>query len=144
MNKKSGSAVCRLVAPGMIREALHRAATCFLVSAGLHADSSAAADHGPPRWMPSAYAAAVSSFRQARFPEAYGRFVALAAWNHAPAARHALWMCEHGQELFGRPFDCAPDEIESWAIQSGIDPRDALRRIYPSLVGDAGSTRVRR
>lgn len=144
MKSKPDPGAYSLFAPGWITHALKRASTCFLVLAVMQADSAVAADLEHPRWMSTAYAAAVSSFRQARFPEAYGRFVALAEWNHVPAARQALWMCENGQELFGRPFDCAPHEIESWAIQSGVDPREALRRIYPSMLIDTGLNRARR
>ena len=108
------------------------------------AGASPAATTKPPRWMAARYADALTSFRQARFPEAYGRFVAIAEWGYAPAARHALWMCENGQELFGSPFDCAPHEIQTWALQTGANPREALRRIYPGEVADATPSRGRR
>ena len=64
----------------------------------------------------AAHAKAVDSFRRARFPEAYGRFIALAAVGHAPSARVALWMCEQGPELFGRDWDCTPDEVTEWTL----------------------------
>ena len=108
------------------------------------AAAAPAAVSKPPRWMAARYAEALTSFRQARFPEAYGRFVAIAEWGYVPAARHALWMCENGQELFGSPFDCAPHEIQTWALQVGTNPRDALRRIYPGEVVDEAPVRVRR
>ena len=144
MSSESGSQKYTPVAPRTITQARRRALAFLFLLAGLHAEFSFAEAPKPPRWMSADYAAAVSSFRQARFPEAYGRFVALASWSHAPAARQALWMCEHGQELFGRPFDCTPQEVEWWAIQSGTDPGAAVRRIYPSLVNEARLNAARR
>jgi hypothetical protein len=126
-----------------IRRVWRHVAVCTVAWAGLHAPTPVAAQSQPPRWMVSGYSAALASFRQARYPEAYGRFITLAEWGHAPAARHALWMCEHGQELFGRSFDCSPDEIQSWAIRSGSDPVEALRRIYPGPVANAVLARAR-
>lgn len=66
------------------------------------------------------HAQAVESFRQGRFSEAYGRFVQLANAGHAPAAGTALWMCQHGLELFGRDWDCAPHEVDDWASLAGV------------------------
>jgi len=66
------------------------------------------------------HAAAVASFRQGRFPEAYGRFVALANAGHPASARYAVWMCEQGPRLFGSDWDCAPQEIEDWTRTAGI------------------------
>lgn len=60
------------------------------------------------------YSLGVQAFREGRFPEAYGRFVALAEAGHAKASRHALWMCEHGPSLFGRQWDCGPEQVERW------------------------------
>ena len=60
------------------------------------------------------HARAVESFRQGRFPEAYGRFVELANAGHPASARYALWMCEQGIDLFGKNWDCAPHEVEDW------------------------------
>jgi hypothetical protein len=57
---------------------------------------------------------AAESFRQGRFPEAYGRFVDLANAGHAPSARYALWMCAEGPQLFGKDWDCAPHEVLDW------------------------------
>ena len=48
------------------------------------------------------HANALASFRQARFPEAYGRFIALADAGHAPAAELALWMYLQGPSVFGK------------------------------------------
>lgn len=61
------------------------------------------------------HANAVASFRQARFPEAYGRFIALADAGHAPSAELALWMYQHGPALFGREWDSTQDQLTAWA-----------------------------
>jgi hypothetical protein len=66
------------------------------------------------------HARAVESFRQGRFPEAYGRFIDLANAGHAQSARYALWMCENGMLLFGKDWDCAPHEVEDWARTAGV------------------------
>lgn len=68
-----------------------------------------------------AHAQALDSFRRARFPEAYGRFVQLANVGHAPSARVALWMCEQGPVVFGSDWDCTPDEIEDWRALSRVN-----------------------
>lgn len=69
------------------------------------------------------YAQAMQAFRAGRFPDAYGRFVALADAGHAQAARHALWMCEHGPALFGSQWDCGPSQVEDWAGAAGAQAR---------------------
>jgi hypothetical protein len=61
-----------------------------------------------------AHARALDLFRRARFSEAYGRFIELAAMGHPASARHAMWMCENGTALFGVPWDCAAHELEEW------------------------------
>ena len=65
------------------------------------------------------HANAVASFRAARFPEAYGRFIALADAGHAPAAEQALWMYRHGPSLFGKDWDSSQDQLTAWAKLAG-------------------------
>ena len=75
------------------------------------------------------HARAVESFRQGRFPEAYGRFIDLANAGHPSSALYALWMCEQGLPLFGRDWDCAPHEVEDWARAAGVAmPRIAMHQ----------------
>jgi hypothetical protein len=81
------------------------------------------------------HARAVASFRQGRFPEAYGRFVALAHAGHAASARYALWMCEQGPGLFGSDWDCAPQETEDWARAAGVAGPVMSARTYPTPTG---------
>jgi hypothetical protein len=66
------------------------------------------------------YAAAVDSFRGARYPEAFGRFVALADAGHAKSAGIALWMWQQGPELFGKDWDCSPDQLDDWSRLAGV------------------------
>ncbi len=73
-----------------------------------------------PSPVDAAHARALDLFRRARFSEAYGRFIELAALGHPASARYAIWMCENGTPLFGVPWDCAPHELEDWrAIADG-------------------------
>lgn len=67
-----------------------------------------------PTPVEAAHARAVDLFRAARFSEAYGRFIELAAVGHPASARYAIWMCENGTPLFGASWDCAPHEMEEW------------------------------
>ncbi len=88
----------------------------------LLAQSSTPATAAQPGHADRMQARAVESFRAGRFPEAYGRFVELANLGHPPAARYALWMCEHGPSLFGKAWDCSPQEIGEWAAAAGVAP----------------------
>jgi hypothetical protein len=87
------------------------------------------------------HAQAVESFRHGRFPEAYGRFVQLANAGHAPAARTALWMCEQGPDLFGKDWDCTPDEIADWAALAQVPVPRIGPRTYPITAQGATSGR---
>ena len=76
------------------------------------------------------HARALESFRQGRFPEAYGRFIDLANAGHPAAARYALWMCEHGLALFGKDWDCATQEAQDWARAAGVAPPHIKAQSY--------------
>jgi hypothetical protein len=65
------------------------------------------------------HAQAVQSFKSARYPEAFGRFVALADAGHAPSAQLALFMYQHGPDLFGRDWDTTQDQLTAWAQLNG-------------------------
>lgn len=60
------------------------------------------------------HANALASFRQGRFPEAYGRLGRLADAGHAPSAALALWMYCNRLTVFGRDWDITPDQMEDW------------------------------
>jgi hypothetical protein len=78
------------------------------------------------------HANALASFQQARFPEAYGRFIALANAGHAPSAEVALWMYLHGPTVFGREWDSTPEQLTAWARMAGQEA--------PTLVGRSDSS----
>ena len=80
------------------------------------------------------HANATASFRQARFPEAYGRFMALADAGHAPSAATALWMYLNGPALFGREWDSTQEQLTSWARLAG--------QPSPTLVASVSSQHV--
>jgi TPR repeat protein len=87
------------------------------------------------------HANAVGSFRQARFPEAYGRFIKLADAGHAPSAELALWMYLHGPSLFGRDWDSTQDQLTAWAQLAQQPVPTMVAHVYPQTrVPVAGRT----
>ena len=88
------------------------------------------------RLAPSAaerlHADALASFRQARFPEAYGRFIKLANAGHAPAAELALWMYLHGLSVFDQDWDSSQEQLTAWATLAGQAAPTMVARSYPS------------
>jgi hypothetical protein len=81
------------------------------------------------------HANAVASFRQARFPEAYGRFIT----GHAPAAELALWMYLHGPSVFGREWDSSQEQLTAWAQLVGQSAPTLVASSYPRTVTPAAS-----
>ncbi|MBL8327068.1 MAG: hypothetical protein JNJ89_19135 [Rubrivivax sp.] len=94
--------------------------TFFFGTAAVAAPAPAAPRRAPTPLADQLHTRAEHAFQQGRFPEAYGRFVALADAGHPPAARRALWMCEHGLAHFGRDWDCAPHQVADWAAAAGV------------------------
>jgi hypothetical protein len=92
--------------------------------------SAAPAASAPATYAERMRARAVESFRQGRFPEAYGRFIDLANTGHPASACCALRMCEQGPALFGKDWDCAPHEAEDWARAAGV-PRSQMALNQP-------------
>ncbi len=88
-------------------------AVALVVLAGATTSTPARAD--APRTADQLQANAVASFRQARFSEAYGRFIALADAGHAPAAAMALWMFQNGPTVFGKDWDSSQEQLTAWA-----------------------------
>ena len=80
------------------------------------------------------HANAVASFQQGRFPEAYGRFIALADAGHAPAAEVALFMFHNGPALFGRDWDTTQEQLTAWAALAGRPAPVLQPLIYPRIV----------
>ena len=100
----------------------------------------ALACHAPAAFAQSApgaaerlHARAVASFREARFPEAYGRFMSLADAGHAPAAEQALWMYRHGPSLFGRDWDSTQEQLTAWARLAGQPAPNMVAVAYSRL-----------
>ncbi len=88
------------------------------------------------------HANAIASFRQARFPEAYGRFIALADAGHAPSAEMALWMYLNGPTVFGRDWDSSQAQLTDWARLTGQPAPTMVASLYPrTLVPVASRTR---
>lgn len=103
--------------------------------------SAAPAASAPGTYAERMHARAVESFRQGRFPEAYGRFIELANTGHPASAQYALWMCEQGPTLFGKDWDCAPYDAANWAIAAGVAaPRIGVRQ-YGDPASAAGLSR---
>lgn len=89
------------------------------------------------------YARALESFRQGRFPDAYGRFATLANAGHPASALYALWMCDQGVPLFGSDWDCAPHEVETWLRAAGpMAPRFAAPCGVRAGAGDTSPVRA--
>jgi hypothetical protein len=106
-----------------------------LLALGLHAPGAFAQPARSERSAPSVaerlHANALASFRQARFAEAYGRFIALADAGHAPAAELALWMYLHGPSVFGREWDSSQEQLTAWATLAGQPAPTMVARSYP-------------
>ncbi len=79
------------------------------------------------------HAQAVASFREARFSEAYGRFISLADAGHAPAAEQALWMYRHGPSLFGKDWDSTQEQLTAWAKLTGQPAPVMVASSYPKV-----------
>jgi hypothetical protein len=105
--------------------------------------------HAPTAFAQSApgaaerlHANAAASFRQARFSEAYGRFVALADAGHEPSARMALWMYQNDSMLFGKGWDSNQEQLTAWARLSGQPAPTMVASASPqTLVPVANRTR---
>lgn len=111
-----------------------------LLVLGCHAPAAFA--QSKPSVAERLHANAVTSFRQARFPEAYGRFISLADAGHAPSAELALWMYLNGPSLFGRDWDSTQDQLTAWAQLAGQPTPTMVARVYPkALVPVASRTR---
>ena len=77
------------------------------------------------------HAKAEASFQKGRFPDAYGRFIALADAGHAPAAEVTLFMYLHGTTLFRNDWDITQDQLTAWAALTGRPAPVLQARIYP-------------
>lgn len=98
---------------------------------GLTAVASIAGPAEAQAWsVQQTHANAVASFQVGRFSEAYGRFISLADAGHPASASYALWMCEHGLELFGKDWDCTGEQLQDWAQLVGAPVPPLKARHY--------------
>jgi len=86
------------------------------------------------------YANAAVSFQQGRFPEAYGRFTALADAGHGPAAEVALFMAQNGTAVFGKDWDVTQEQLTAWAALNGRAAPVLQARSYPRTVAPLRQT----
>ena len=93
-----------------------------------------------PRLTERLHQNAVASFREARFSEAYGRFIGLADAGHAPAAEQALWMYRHGPSLFGKDWDSSQEQLTAWAKLAGQPVPVMVASFYPKVVMPVASS----
>lgn len=100
-----------------------------LLALACHAPGSFA--QSVPRTGEQLHARAAASFREARFSEAYGRFVALADAGHAPAAAMAMWMYLNGPSLFGKDWDSTQEQLTAWAQLARQPVPVMVGRVYP-------------
>jgi hypothetical protein len=77
------------------------------------------------------HANALSSFRQGRFSEAYGRFISLADAGHGPSAELALWMYLRGMTVFGKDWDSTPEQLKAWSALAGQPTQTMVASHYP-------------
>lgn len=96
-----------------------------------------------PALVDRLHAEGVAWFRAARFPAAYGRFVALAEEGHQASARYALWMCVQGPELFGSDWDCSAEQVQDWAYFAGVPAPPPPARRYGSTADGGSPARTR-
>ena len=82
---------------------------------------------------------AVASFQQGRFPEAYGRFMALADAGHAPAAEIALFMALNSTAVFGKDWDVSQEQLTAWAAITGKPAPVLQARAYTRAGAQVGA-----
>jgi len=71
------------------------------------------------------HAQAVTSYRQGRFAEAYGRLIHLADAGHGRSAKLALWMYQNGSAVFGSDWDSTPEQQQAW-VEAASQPIEAM------------------
>lgn len=112
----------------------------ILLVLGFHAPGAFAQSvRSAPTMAERLHATALASFREARFPEAYGRFIALADAGHAPAAEVALWMYQHGPSVFGKDWDSSQEQLTAWAKLAGQPAPTMVARVYPNAIAQVAS-----
>ncbi len=109
----------------------HRTTRLVLIAALVGACFAPAAQAQSGLTHAQLYARAVASFQQGRFPDAYGRFIALANAGHAPAAELALFMSQNDTVLFGKDWDVTQEQLTAWSALAGRPAPVLQARNYP-------------
>jgi hypothetical protein len=94
-----------------------RLASLMIVLPALYAGAALAQSGAAPaqnEMHQTQFADAVGLFRAQKYPQAYGRFVALAGRGHAPSAQMALMMFSNGPTVFGSDWDANADRLQRW------------------------------
>jgi len=107
------------------------ASVAVLVAACFAPAAQAQTAQKAPSVAEQLHARAEASFQQGRFPDAYGRFIALADAGHAPAAEVAMFMYLHGTTLFRNDWDITQEQLTAWAALTGRPAPVLQARIYP-------------
>lgn len=74
----------------------------------------------------TAFTAAMTKYKQGQWPNAYGRFAALADHGHPEAARIALIMLRHGVTMYGSDWGATQPQIEQWT-KLAFQPMEPLQ-----------------
>ena len=82
---------------------------------------------------------ATASFQQGRYPEAYGRFMALADAGHAPAAEMALFMAQNSVAVYGKDWDVTQAQLTAWAALNGRPAPLLQARTYTRAGAQVGA-----
>ena len=85
---------------------------------------------------------AAASLRAGRYPEAYGRFVALADEGDVDAGQIALFMHRLGPELFGSAWDASAEQLAAWTRWSDEAAQLELAGALAKAPRAAGSGRA--
>jgi hypothetical protein len=76
-----------------------------------------------------AYAQAVQEYRMGRWSSAFGRFIVLANDGNVEAARIALFMQQHGRQLYGSDWEASEDDVVLWSRMAGVRPPGEPERV---------------
>lgn len=86
--------------------------------------------------VPSTYDVAIHQFRDGRWADAYGRFVALANNGDPDAARIALFMYRYGPTLHKAYWNAMPHEVQRWQQLAASGRARSAPQFVPDLYLD--------
>lgn len=85
---------------------------CTVARIGAPWTASAASTLGAP--PQEGFSEAARHYQTMRWSEAYGHFSRLANRGEADAARVALFMHQHGPQLYGSDWHASDEEVQAW------------------------------